>query len=441
MSPTDVSASKIRAVVFAAGSDGDIHPHLGLASEMAERGHEVLFLTSFDYLDIARSCGFEALSIIDASDKDQFESGHGLGPVGRIRSRCDFFARKVSAICNLVAARIDERSILISPPFACPLARLLHHRYRVPYVSTVLSPASLCSLRNPPAFKSGEWFSRLPWPARRLLFHGLESLIVDPAFRWLLKDQLRAMQVPPPRRVMSKWAWSPQRILGLFADWFCLRAEDWPPQLVFTGFPLFHPRADQEKLSTNLTRFLDAGPSPVVFTAGTETRTVHNFFHIAIGAAQSLGLRAVFLSRFGDQLPSLPDTIHHEKYASLELLLPRSAGIVHHGGIGTTAQAMHAGIPQLVLPGRLDQFDNAQHVEKLGCGLVGKGRLDNATAADKLRQLLRSPEIAHTCRTLRDRMVPGPTACSRAADAIEKVWHSARPGRYAPPPSMQRIAS
>jgi UDP:flavonoid glycosyltransferase YjiC (YdhE family) len=102
---------------------------------------------------------------------------------------------------------------------------------------------------------------------------------------------------------------------------------------------------------------------------------------------------------------------------------------------------MHAGIPQLVLPGRLDQFDNAQHVEKLGCGLVGKGLLDNANAAEKLRQLLRSPEITNTSRTLRDRMMPSRTACSHAADAIEEVWLSSRPGRYAPPPSMQRIAS
>jgi rhamnosyltransferase subunit B len=393
---------------------------------MAARGHEVLFLTSFDYLGLARSCGFRALSIIEAREKDQFESAQDLSPVARIRSRCGYFSRKVSAICDLVAARLDERSILIAPPFACPVAKLLHLRYRVPCVSTVLSPASLCSLRNPPAFKSGEWFARLPWSARRLLFRSVESGIIDPGFRWLLKDQLRALQVPKPRRVIREWSWSPQRILGLFADWFCPIAQDWPRHLVFTGFPLFHPRTAEEELSPSLRHFLEAGPPPVVFTAGTETRTVRNFFDIALAAAQSLGLRAVFLSRLGDQLPVLPGTIHHESYASLQLLLPKSAGIVHHGGIGTTAQAMRAGIPQLILPGRLDQFDNAQHVEKLGCGLAEKDLLNNPAATEKLQRLLRSPGTARACRTVQERMTPGPAACACAADAIEEVWSSAR---------------
>ncbi len=441
MPPTGFSASKIRAVIFAAGSDGDIHPHLGLASELAARGHEVLFLTSFDYLDLARSCGFEALSIIDADEKAHFESATGFNPIRKIRSRSAFFSRKVSAICEFVASRLDKHSILISPPFASPIAKLLHLRYRVPYVSTVLSPANLCSLRNPPAFKSGEWFSSLPSPARRLLFRGTESLIIDPGFRWLLRDLLRTMRVPPPHRVLSEWCHSPQKILGLFAEWFCPRAQDWPPQLVLTGFPLFHPSVGEEELSADLEYFLNAGPPPVVFTAGTETRTVQNFFDTALRAAQSLGLRAVFLSRLGDQLPVLPATIHYESYASLQLLLPRTAAIVHHGGIGTAAQAMHAGIPQLIFPGRLDQFDNAQHIEKLGCGLGEKNLRDNASATEKLGRLLRSPEIAHACQTLRDRMAPGPRACSRATDVIEDLWHSTHLARHAPSSSIQSIAS
>lgn len=394
---------------------------------MAARGHEVLFLTSFDYLELAHSCGFDALSIIDAPDKTVFESAKSLSPIRRIRSRCDFFSRKITSLCELVASRLDEQTILISPPFASPLARLLHVRYGVPCVSTLLSPASLCSLRNPPAFRSGEWFARLPWPARKMLFHSMESLVIDPGFRWLLKDLLRSMQVPPPRRVMSKWSYSPQKILGLFPEWFCAKAQDWPSQLELTGFPLFHPRADEEKvLSADLRRFLQAGSPPVVFTAGTETKTVRSFFEIALRTAQPLGIRAVFLSRLGDQLPILPDTIHYESYASLELLLPQSAAIVHHGGIGTTAQALRAGIPQLILPGRLDQFDNAQHAENLGCALVEKNLRNSTAATEKLRRLLEAPSVARASRALRDRIVSGSTACSRDADVIEEVWYAAR---------------
>lgn len=416
----------MKAFIFAAGSDGDIHPHLGLASELVARGHEVVFLTSFDYLDLARSCGFEALSIIDVDDRGDFESVRNFNPIEKLRSRAGFFARKVRDLCDLVTPRLDKRSILISPPFAAPTAKLLHLRHDIPYVSTVLSPASLCSVRNPPAFKSGEWFASLPWPARQLLFRGAESLLIDPGFRWLMRDLLHTMDVPKPHRVLSKWAYSPQRILGLFAEWFCPTAQDWPAQLVLTSFPLYHPRADADPLPAGLKSFLDSGPAPILFTAGTEAKTVRTFFDIALHTTQRLGSRAIFLTRRGDQLPTLPANIHYSSYASLRALLPRTAAIVHHGGIGTAAQAMRAGNPQLILPGCLDQFDNAQHVEALGCGLVEKNPSNNAGATDKLRRLLRSPEIAHACRTVRSRIASGPAACSRAVDVIEEVWHSTR---------------
>jgi rhamnosyltransferase subunit B len=424
MFSTDLSHSTIRAIIFAAGSDGDIHPHLGLAAELARRGHHVIFLTSFDYVDLACSCGFEVVSIMDVSDKAAFEAAQDLSPVRQIRSRCDFFSRKVSAICELVASRLDERSVLVAPPFAWPIAKLLHICHRVPYVSTVLSPASLCSRRDPPAFKSGAWFSRLPSSMRRLLFGGMEYLLVDPAFQWLVKDLLRTMHVPAPHRVISKWSHSPQKVLAMFPEWFCPRPADWPAHLVFAGFPLFHPRAAAAELPAGLRRFLESGPPPVVFTAGTETRTARDFFAIALRTAQTLGRRAVFLSRLGDQLPSLPDSIHYERYVSLELLLPRTAGIVHHGGIGTAARAMQAGIPQLILPARLDQFDNARHIEKLGCGLAGNNLLDHAAVEQKLRWMLDSSQMAERCRSLRDRLIAGSLACRRAADIIEQLSDS-----------------
>jgi UDP:flavonoid glycosyltransferase YjiC (YdhE family) len=80
-------------------------------------------------------------------------------------------------------------------------------------------------------------------------------------------------------------------------------------------------------------------------------------------------------------------------------------------------------------------------VENLGCGLVLKNLFDHTAATEKLRRLLDSQEIAHACRTVRDRMTPGPTACSRAADAIEEVSSSVRAARHAPLPSIRKIAS
>jgi rhamnosyltransferase subunit B len=305
------------------------------------------------------------------------------------------------------------------------MAKLLHLRYGVPYVSTALSPASLCSLISPPAFKSGEWFSRLPYPARKLMFRGAEQFVIDPIFRRVLRDLIRDLDLPRPHRILSHWCYSPQRILGLFPDWFCPKPDDWPGQLALTGFPLFNPRTAESELSPGLCRFLETGAPPVVFTPGTETRNARTFLEAAVKAAEASGRRAVLLTRLVDQLPPLPATICHENYAPLHLLIPKAAVIVHHGGIGTTAQCLRAGIPQLVVPGRLDQFDNAQHVERLGCGRVQKNHLDSRAMAENLQYLLTAHEVRAACLSAQVRMEPGTITCSRAADVIEETFRTA----------------
>ncbi len=413
----------MKIVLLAAGSDGDIHPHLGLGRELMARGHRVLFLTSFDYIDVARESGFDTLTVIGPDDKQQFDRTESA--IAKVKSRCRFFSRKIAEIYEATAAQLDESSIIVASPFGYAVAKMLHLSCGVPYVSTALSPASLCSLRNPPAFKSGEWFSRLPYAARRLLFRSAEQFVVDPMFRKLVKDLIRKLNLPKPHRILSEWCYSPQRIIGLFSDWFCPKADDWPDQLALTGFPLFHPRKASDELPLGLCRFLETGPAPVVFTAGTETRDARIFFETAVRAANELGSRAVVLTRLADQVPPLPITICHEKYAPLHLLLPRAGVLVHHGGIGTTAQCMRAGIPQLVAPGRLDQFDNGQHVERLGCGRMQKNYLDSRRMAENLRYLLRAPEVRDACRSAQGRTEPGTAACRRAADFIEQTFRAA----------------
>lgn len=414
----------MKVILFAAGSDGDIHPHLGLGCELKARGHEVLFLTTFDYVESVHACRLEALSVIGPQEAEEFAGAENLGPMAKTGARCRFFSRKVYEICDVVASRLNDRTILVAPPFGYAVAKLLHLRYGTPYVSTVLAPANLCSLKNPPAFKSGEWFARLPYSARKLLFCGAERLIIDPIIRMLLKHTVRKLDLPSPRQVMSDWCYSPQSIVGLFGDWFCPKAEDWPEQLVLTGFPLFDPKSETQQLSTGLRQFLDAGSSPIVFTAGTETHKPRAFFEAMVKIATELGVRAVVLTRHADQLPRLPETIWHETYTSLDRLLPRARALVHHGGIGTTARAMQAGVPQLVLPGRLDQFDNAQHVGRLGCGLVQEGSWDSSAIAEKLQYLITAPEVQRACRLAQARLEPGQKARSHAADIIEQTFRA-----------------
>jgi rhamnosyltransferase subunit B len=425
LSPEPCSTN-IKAIIFAAGSDGDIHPHLGLGCELVSRGHQVLFITSLNYIEMAKDCGLEAITCLGEEEKEAFEATNAKGAAGKIKARFQFFSDNVTKICQTVASHLDDRSILIAPPFAYTIAKLLHLKYGTPYISTALAPSNiLCSLKNPPSFRSTQWFSKLPYPLRSLLFRSSEQLIIDPLFRKLLKDPARRLDLvmPPPKRVISDWLYSSQRILGLFSDWFCPRPEDWPDHISTTGFPLFHPGSEVQELSDGLSRFLDSGPPPVVFTAGTDTRSPRAFFKQSLKATEILGIRGVFLTRLASQLPKLPNTIWHENYTSLLRLLPRASVLVHHGGIGTTAQAIRAGIPQLILPERMDQLDNGEHIERLGCGLMQKNQSEQLM--EKLKTLLAEPKFRAACDQAQSRIELGAKACGRAADVVEETFYRA----------------
>ena len=83
----------------------------------------------------------------------------------------------------------------------------------------------------------------------------------------------------------------------------------------------------------------------MVFTPGSANRHAVAFFDAAVEATRRLRKRALFVTAYREQLPaSLPVHVHHVGYAAFSTLFPRAAAVVHHGGIGTCAQAFAAGV-------------------------------------------------------------------------------------------------
>ncbi len=101
--------------------------------------------------------------------------------------------------------------------------------------------------------------------------------------------------------------------------------------------------------------------------------------------------------------------------------MPHAAALVHHGGIGTTAQGLAAGLPQLVSPLAHDQFDNAARLQRLGVGRTLLPKAYQAPAVvEVLKTLLGSVEIAAHGRELASRMSQG-NALDDACNAPESL--------------------
>ena len=203
---------------------------------------------------------------------------------------------------------------------------------------------------------------------RRGLWRRIDRRYIDPACLPELNAARAAAGLAPVAHFMPHLNAVADQSITLFPAWYAGTPPDWPKPLLRGGFPLFDPAPDTA-LAGEVRAFLAAGEAPVVITLGTFQRHGAPVLAQVVAAVRALGRRALVLAADQASLTvPLADDLLWRPYVPLRLLLPHAAALVHHGGIGTTAEALRAAVPQLVLPWAFDQFDNAQRVVALGTG-------------------------------------------------------------------------
>jgi rhamnosyltransferase subunit B len=110
-----------------------------------------------------------------------------------------------------------------------------------------------------------------------------------------------------------------------------------------------------------------------------------------------------------------------DNYAPFATLLPRCSALIHHGGIGTLAQGLAAGLPQLVMPMAFDQHDNLRRLRELGVGDgLAPRQFSVARVSRMLQHLLQDPDVAASCARAR-RSSAGHDGLRAACDSLEAV--------------------
>lgn len=388
---------------------------LGLALELRSRGHEVLFATNDHFATLVRGYGLEFEPLGTEDDYTACVASPDLWHPRRSFPhifRCFFpILKRQYAIHAEQAAAGDVVGISNCLGFGALLAQ---EKLHVPVITLHCQPAVVWSDVEPPALPG---VSGPRW-MKRLLFRVGERYFIDAVVRPALNPWRAELGLPPMRHTMRWWN-SPFGVLCMFPDWFAPPQPDWPRPWLQTDFPLWNHRSD-EPLAAEVAQFVSAGSPPIVFTPGTANRHGRAFFEAAVHACQALGRRGILLTEFIEQVPeSLPEGVVHFRYVPLDRLLARAAAFVHHGGVGSTSQAMLAGIPQLIMPLAHDQFDNAERVRRLG---IGNGlpvpRFTGPRLAERLSQLLGSLATAAACRAVAGRLASR-EGLSRSAAAIE----------------------
>jgi UDP:flavonoid glycosyltransferase YjiC (YdhE family) len=218
--------------------------------------------------------------------------------------------------------------------------------------------------------------------------------------------ELRVQFGLPPQSKLN-----PQRTLCMWPEWFAPAQPDWPAGCTVTGFALDPPPVRPAA---------PAGSGPIVVTTGSTATGQRALLTRAAEACHSLGRPALLVTPHADNVPqTLPPGVRHVAYVPFNELLGEAALLLHHGGIGTAAYALAAGVPQLLTPMRGDQFDNANRVQRLGVGAMFSARdATSVQIAALMQHHLTSAEVARRCRDIQRRIDPE-SGLRLAADAVE----------------------
>ena len=437
-----------KIVISTFGSFGDVHPYIAVALELKRRGHRPVIATTEIYREKVEPLGLELHRVRpDMPSYDEPEKVGALvesivdersGPETLLKTLILPYVREMYE--DLLAAVEGAGLLLTHPlPFVGPIVA---QATGIPWVSSVLAPASFLSNYDPPVppqfpplhkltARSPAFSRSLMWLARKKL----DSLL-KPVYN------LRAeLGLPRGGNPIIEGQHSPTRVLALYSRVLGEPQPDWPPNTVITGFCFFDRRdraGDPAGLQSELEEFLEAGEPPVVFTLGSSAFWVaKDFYRDSARAARELGVRALLL--IGDErnrpAEPLPEGIAAFEYAPFGNLLPRARAVVHQAGVGTTGETLRSGRPALIVPHAFDQYDNAARAARTGSARVlPRPKYNAARATKELRALLDDESYAVKASEVA-RRVRAEDGAAAAADAIEEVLaristESVRAGQY-----------
>lgn len=409
-------------IAFASlGSLGDLHPLLALAAVCRERGHGAVIAASESFRPYVESLGFPFhrirpdLELVPSSVRHL--SHPRRGPERLLRE--EVFPRVRETHEDLVeAARGADLLVVGELLYVAPLVAA---ELGIPWANVILSPSSFLSACDPcvlapvPAFHGLRHLG--PWP-HRVIF-ALGRLVTS---RWgkPLSALRRELGFPAGPSPVFEGKHSPQLVLTLFPEFLAAPQPDWPRAVVQTGFPYF-PQPVRPETREKLDRFLTAGEPPVVFTLGsTAVHIGRDFYQSAAAAARSVGCRAVLLAGKNPHPAADPDILVLD-YVPLGAILPRAVAVVHHGGIGSCAEALRAGRPSLIVPFGYDQPDNAERLRRLGVArILRRNRVSTEILTAGLREVLGDPGLETRARELSRRIRPeADLSCSM--DFLERL--------------------
>jgi len=389
----------MRITIFAAGSRGDVQPCIVLGRGLRRAGFNVLLAAPENFAGFIKENGLSHHPLRgDVQQIMASEIGRGFmetgsaNPIKQIRTMRTMIGPVAMGMAADVFEACRNADGLISLAVFAPFAHSIAEIQDIPLINV-----------EPTPFLPTRAFPAPGWPVQRNL-GGLHNRLSGFAMLQVIWQWYRPF-VNSFRKRYGLPAYTPASfyrilnstpLLGAYSSSVIPHPPDWPESAHITGYWFPDPNTEWRP-PAQLEAFLDAGDPPVNVGFGSMAgRRPEQLARLVLEALAKSGQRGLLLTGWGGlRTMSVPDSVFVIDSAPHGWLFPRMAAVVHHGGAGTTAEGLRAGVPSVILPFMMDQPFWGGRVKTLGVGLepIPRKKLTADRLARAIHTAVTQPEI------------------------------------------------
>ncbi|NCN28367.1 glycosyltransferase family 1 protein [bacterium] len=417
----------MKKIIFTTiGSLGDLHPIMGVAKKLQEMGHQPIIAASEfyrTYIEAADISFHPVRPFINHEDPTIIKAVLDTKKGPEILHKNYIFPELRESVEDLL--HITEGADLIVSSVLSYYVPMVSHISGVPWVNGILSPISMWSGYDPPILAPVPFLGKMRF--------------LPPAIHHFILKQLFKVSEPwakPLKKLRQEYGMSAglnpfweglfqgQKTLCFWSKHFYDKKPDWPSNAITTGFVFYDP-AQEAPLKEEVSRFIFKNDSVFIFTLGsTSILDPAEFLEIFYNVAKELTVGCIITTgkRFLNEFKKRnTDKVLFVDYIPYTKSFPLVDLVIHQGGVGTTANCLKAGIPQIVLPFCMDQFDNGYRVKRLGAGeVLERKRLTKSALLEKIQNVISSKKMKEAARAISIQMKDEDGALN-AANAIIAV--------------------
>jgi sterol 3beta-glucosyltransferase len=423
----------MKVLILTLGTRGDVQPFVALARELRSRGHDAVLAAPERFADLVTGHGV-AFARVDDGPLRVVDSSSTVADVaaGGIRAKFTLMRRMRA----MVTAVLDDCWQVASTGAGAGADLIVHNGQIMagPHIAEKLGVPAVMALPTPVYVPTRQF----PWPGQQLpnrlpawlnrsTYAGMKAVTV---MFGRTVDQWRAGLGLPRRRgrhdPLHRADGQPAPVLHAVSPAVLPRPTDWPPTARVTGYWFMDTAADATRaVPEPVAAALDRGDEPVVFVsfgsmAGPDPVATTQE---VVQALRLAGVHGVLATGWGG-LQEIPSTVDVFATGDLphDVVFPRVAAIVHHGGAGTTAAAIRAGRPQVICPFVADQPFWGRRMQQLGVAPapIDQRHLTAAGLAAAIRQAVDDPAMIAAAHRLGEQ-VRAEQGVVVAVDLLEQI--------------------